>query len=58
MARSLCGLCGHEGQIITLSRRVRRGIDLLNPMWDPVPQAYELCPACGARRVLEERLAA
>jgi hypothetical protein len=58
MAHSLCGLCGHKGQVITLSRRVRKGLDLLNPKWDPAVEAFELCPSCGAKRVLEDRLAA
>ena len=53
MAASSCGLCGHEGQVIALSRRVRRGVDLLNPRFEAAEKAYELCPSCGARRMLE-----
>jgi hypothetical protein len=55
---SACGLCGHQGQVLTLSRRVRRGLDLLNPRWDAAEEAFEQCPGCGARRLVEQRLAA
>jgi len=55
---SACGLCGHQGQVLTLSRRVRKGLDLLNPRWDAAEEAFEQCPSCGARHLLEERLAA
>jgi hypothetical protein len=55
---SRCGLCGHVGQVLTLSRRVRKGLHLLNPRWDAAEQAFEQCPGCGARRFVEERLAA
>ena len=55
---SACGLCGHQGQVLTLTRRVRKGLDLLNPRWDAAEAAYEQCPSCGARHLLEERLAA
>jgi len=55
---SACGLCGHQGQVLTLSRRVRKGLDLLNPRWDAAEEAFEQCRGCGARRPVEERLAA
>jgi hypothetical protein len=55
---SRCGLCGHHGQVLTLSRRVRKGLDRLNPRWDAAVEAYEQCPACGARHLLEDRRAA
>ncbi|MGY1618350.1 hypothetical protein ACI797_16545 [Geodermatophilus sp. SYSU D00691] len=58
LAASSCSLCGHHGQVITVSRRMRKGLDLLNPKWEAAPRAYELCPACGARRELEDRLLA
>jgi hypothetical protein len=53
-----CGLCGHEGQVLTQSRRVRRGFDLLNPLWDARERTFEECPGCGARRLVEDHLAA
>ena len=55
---SRCGLCGHQGQVLTLVRRVRKGLDLLNPRWDAAEEAFEQCPGCGARRLVEDRLAA
>lgn len=58
IAASVCGLCGHTGQVIAQSRRVRRGLDLLNLRWDPDVETYELCPVCGARRMLEHAAAA
>jgi hypothetical protein len=45
---SRCGLCG-AGLLLVASRRVRRGLAWLNPLWDPVPMTHEVCPSCGAR---------
>jgi hypothetical protein len=58
LTASACGLCGHQGQVLTVSRRVRKGLDLLNPRWDAAERAFEQCPGCGARRIVEDRLAA
>jgi hypothetical protein len=55
---SSCGVCGHQGRVLTVSRRVRTGLDLLNPRWDAAEEAFEQCPSCGARRLVEDRLAA
>jgi hypothetical protein len=44
--------------VLTVTRRVRKGLDLLNPRWDPAVEAFEQCPSCGARRILEDQLAA
>jgi hypothetical protein len=57
VAASSCGLCGHLGQVITQTRRVRKGLDRLNPRWDAEPEAWEVCPNCRARRALEPTLA-
>jgi hypothetical protein len=51
-------LCGHVGQVLTLTRRVRKGLDLLNPRWDAAEEAFEQCPGCGACRLVDDRLAA
>ena len=58
MTSASCGLCGHQGQLIALSLRVRHGLARVNPWFDANPKTYELCPACGAKRELESRLAA
>ena len=52
-----CGLCGTTAAVITETRAVRQGLDWLNPSWDADPKLYELCPTCGAKRVLEQLLA-
>jgi hypothetical protein len=49
-----CGICGAEGVAVIESRRVRRGLAVLNPRWDPRVRTYELCGSCGAKRLLED----
>ena len=44
-----CDICGHPGLVVTESRAVRRGVDLLNPTWNASPRTYEVCPGCGVR---------
>jgi hypothetical protein len=53
-----CGLCGHGEAIVTESREVRQGLAWINPAWSPDVEVYELCAACGAKRLLEGSLAA
>lgn len=55
MISAACGLCGHHEQLIALSRRVRKGLARVNPWFDDNPKTFELCPACGAKRELEQR---
>ncbi len=45
---SRCGLCG-AGLLLVASRRLRRGLAWLNPLWDPATMTHEVCPSCGAR---------
>ena len=49
-----CGICGAEGVAVVESRRVRRGLAVLNPRWDPRVRTYELCGSCGAKRLLDD----
>ena len=49
-----CGICGADGLTVVESRRVRRGMAVLDPRWDPGVRTYELCGSCGAKRYLED----
>ena len=48
-----CGLCGHQGLVLTESRLVRRGLSRLRPRFDDQPRMYELCEGCGAKHAVE-----
>jgi hypothetical protein len=53
-----CGLCGHAEAIISEVRTLRQGLAWVNPVWTPEVELYEVCSACGARRLLEDARAA
>jgi hypothetical protein len=44
--------------VITEVRAVRRGFAWVNPVWSPEIELFEVCSACGARRMLEDSRAA
>jgi hypothetical protein len=48
----LCGICSGAEMVIIESRAVRRGVDRLNPRFDPAIRTYELCRGCGAKHHL------
>ena len=48
-----CGLCGHQGLVLTESRLVRRGLSRLRPRFDGQRRVYELCEGCGAKHAVE-----
>ena len=48
-----CGLCGHQGLVLTGSRLVRRGWARLRPRFDGQPRMYELCESGGAKHAVE-----
>jgi hypothetical protein len=48
-----CGLCSSNVALVTESRRVRRGLAWLNPLWDDEPELFEVCAGCHARRLIE-----
>jgi hypothetical protein len=48
-----CGLCGHQGLILTESVRVRRGLTRLRPAFDADRRVYERCEDCGAKHTVE-----
>ncbi|HEV7188712.1 MAG TPA: hypothetical protein VGN28_12530 [Blastococcus sp.] len=53
-----CGLCGHTEAVITEVREVRQGLAWVNPVWSPDVELFEVCAACGARRLMETSRAA
>ena len=48
-----CSLCGHAGLVLTESRFVRRGLNVLRPTFDADVRLYELCDGCGAKHPVE-----
>ncbi len=48
-----CGLCGHQGLVLTESQLVRRGLARLRPGFDADRRVYELCEDCGAKHTVE-----
>ncbi len=45
-----CDVCGSEDVSLTESRRVRQGLDRLNPAFKAEARRYELCAGCGSKR--------
>ncbi|WP_156036285.1 hypothetical protein [Blastococcus sp. URHD0036] len=43
-------MCGSEDVSLTESRRVRQGLDRLNPAFKAEARRYELCAGCGSKR--------
>jgi hypothetical protein len=43
---------GAPGLVLERSRNRRRGLDLINPFFDPQERTYRVCPTCGARHRL------
>jgi len=43
-----CTLCDGQLMLVT-TRRVRRGVAWLNPLWNAGVEVHEVCSACGAR---------
>jgi hypothetical protein len=50
---TICGLCGHQGLVLTESQMVRRGLSRLRPRFDADRRVYELCEGCGAKHAVE-----
>ena len=50
---TICGLCGHQGLLLTESRPVRRGLARLRPSFDADRHLYELCEGCGVKHAVE-----
>ena len=48
-----CGLCGHQGLVLTESQLMRSGLARLRPGFDTDRRVYELCEGCGARHAVE-----
>ena len=48
-----CGLCGHQGLVLTESWTVRRGLARLRLSFDADRRVYELCDGCGAKHAVE-----
>ncbi len=48
-----CGLCGHQGLVLTESQLVRSGLSRLRPGFDADRRVYELCEGCGAKHAVE-----
>ncbi len=48
-----CGLCGHQGLVLTESLVVRRGLAPLRPAFDADRRVYELCEDCGAKHAVD-----
>ena len=49
-----CTLCGGTLMLVT-TRRVRRGVAWLNPLWDAEVEVHEVCSACRARQEIYQR---
>jgi hypothetical protein len=50
-----CQLC-NGATVIAQTQAVRRGAARLNPRWNPEIRVYELCQACGAKRLISEHV--
>jgi len=48
-ATAPCALCGSGDVVLVESVAVRRGIQLLNPLFHRHARQYELCRSCGAK---------
>jgi ribosomal protein S14 len=48
-AGTRCGLCGSENVVLVESSAVRRGVQVINPVFRKRARQYQLCRDCGAK---------